>query len=737
MALSIVCKTQACHLSQRLFLAVSLLRVSPCLCAVSLCVVWMNKLKNRWDDQHGETLSDPELLLYRSHLLGSDLSITNFGGGNTSAKLLQPDPLTLEDTEVLWVKGSGGDLGSMAIEGFATAYLAKLLSLEARYQGLEQEDDMVAYLPHCTFNNNPCSPSIDTPLHAFLPFPHVDHMHPDAIIAIAASKRSKQLTETIFSGQLGWLPWQRPGFDLGLRIRDLVVNHTAQDRQPLRGIVLAGHGLFTWGETSKHCYENTLWAIDLAQEEIDSHSTSVAFGGLSPVLPDIDARTELVARLMPVLRASVSESQTKVGHFNDSPEILEFVNSANLETFAALGTSCPDHFLRTKIRPMIVPFAVLEQTKEAAKVTLDKALLEYRVAYADYYQKFADADSPAIRDPNPVVFLIPGIGMITFANNKTTARVAAEFYVNAVNVMREADRLDEYIGLPEKEAFSIEYWALEEAKLLRLPKPKALSGRIALVTGAVGAIGAAVAERLLREGAAVVLTDFDFPGLERVAENFQQIYGKDNVYHHYMDVTDELSVAKAFAGLTLQFGGVDILVASAGIASASPFEDMTVADWEKNFDVLGKGYFLAAREGYRLMQCAGSGSIIFIGSKNGLAAASEASAYASAKAAELHLARCLALEGAAFGIRVNSVNPDAVLAGSKIWSSEWRSARAKDNGIHEDQLADHYRKRSLLKKEVLPENVAEAVYFFASDASEKSTGNIINVDSGNAAAFPR
>lgn len=691
----------------------------------------MGNANLKWESDRVAGLSEAEKLLYRSNRLGNDLTVTNYGGGNTSAKLQGEDPISGEPTSVLWVKGSGGDLGSMGLGGFATLYLDRLLTLERKYRGAEFEDEMAGYFSHCTFNNNPRAASIDTPLHAFLPFAHIDHMHPDAVIAIAASRNGQRITEDIYDGAVGWLPWQRPGFDLALRMRDLV-----NGNPDLRGIVLGGHGLFTWGDESESCYETTLWAIDRAKSYLRSHEDKSAFGGVARPTLDSVNRREVAGRILPSIRALVSESQTKVGHFCDDPEILEFVTSKHLGSRAALGTSCPDHFLRTKIKPLIVPESIVTQG-EGAMDALQQSLVDYRDDYSDYYRRNADGTSPKMRDPNPVVCLIPGVGMATFAADKATARIASEFYINAVNVMREADRVDEYIGLDEREAFNIEYWALEEAKLQRLPDPKPMKGKVALITGAGGAIGAAVAERLLSEDAAVVLTDIDKKALDGVVGRLQQRFGPDNVRGISMDVTNEESVRAAFAGLTLEYGGLDVLVANAGIASSAPFEDTELSLWQTNVDVLATGYFLAAREAYRTMKNQQRGSIVFVGSKNALAAASGAAAYATAKAAELHLARCLALEGAPHGVRVNSVNPDAVLSGSKIWNSEWRSARARDHGVSEDQLADHYRSRSLLNQEVLPRDVAEAVYFFAGPDSAKSTGNILNVDAGNAAAFPR
>ncbi len=690
-------------------------------------------LESRWDDARASGLGPEQLLLYRSNLLGSDRRITNFGGGNTSAKIVMPDPLTGRDTRVLWVKGSGGDLGSMTLDGFATLYLEKLESLKGRYRGLAHEDEMVGYLPHCTFNLNTRVASIDTPLHAYVPYAHVDHMHPDALIAIAASRRSRELTEEIFAGEIGWLPWQRPGYDLGLRLGEL-----ARSQPRLKGVVLEAHGLFTWAESSKACYENTLRIIHRATEWLATHRVAAPFGG--PLCRALDERQrhEVIAALAPQLRGRVSAAQLKVGHFGDSPEVLEFVCSARLRELAHLGTSCPDHFLRTKIRPLVLAFDPAKPDVAGLVGSLDEALAAYRHEYTQYYERCRRPSSPAMRDPNPVVYLIPGVGMLTFARDKATARIAAEFYINAINVMRGASGVDEYVGLPEHEAFDIEYWLLEEAKLQRMPKPKSLAGRVALVTGGAGGIGRAVAVRLLSEGACVVLADIDRQALAETARQLQGRFGSDPLAVVPVDVTDERAVQEALDRAVLQFGGLDILVSNAGIASAAAFEDTELALWNRNIAVLATGYFLVSRAAYRILQRQKlPGSIVFVGSKNALAASANAAAYCTAKAAELHLARCLALEGASQGIRVNVVNPDAVLKGSKIWSGEWRAERAGAYNLKEEQLEEFYRSRSLLKREVYPEDVAEAVYFFASDLSAKSTGNVLNVDAGNAAAFTR
>jgi rhamnulose-1-phosphate aldolase/alcohol dehydrogenase len=686
-----------------------------------------------WDDRKAKSMSEPELLLYRSNLLGTDLRITNYGGGNTSAKLPAKDPLTGETVTVLWVKGSGGDLGSMKLDGFSTLYLDKLEGLKRLYRGLAHEDEMVGYLPHCTFNMNPRAASIDTPLHAFIPHRHVDHMHPDAAIAIAAAAASKNLTGEAFGPEIGWLPWQRPGFDLGLKLGEMAV------KQPhLKGIVLAGHGLFTWGETSRDCYENTLRVIRQADAWLRRKTAGkTVFGGKAMEPLDEARRRAIVSTLMPVIRGRISAKRPKVGHFNDSPEVLEFACAKDLKKLAALGTSCPDHFLRTKIRPLVLDFDPSAADPAKALSGLDAALDAYRADYAGYYERCKRPNSPAIRDPNPVVFLVPGVGMVTFAADKATARIAGEFYVNAINVMRGASTVDRYVGLDEQEAFDIEYWLLEEAKLQRMPKPKSLAGRVAFITGGAGGIGRATAESLLGEGACVALADIDPDRLEGTVEEFAGRHGKDRIWGVRLDVTDENAVLDAFAATARQFGGIDILVSNAGIASSAPIEDTSLELWDRNISVLATGYFLVSREAFRLMKAqAIGGSIVFIASKNAMAASPNASAYCTAKAAEVHLARCLALEGAPVGIRVNVVNPDAVLRGSNIWSGSWLQERAEAYNIPTDQLAEHYRQRSLLKLSVYPEDIAAAVRFFCTDAA-KSTGNILNVDAGNAIAFTR
>ncbi len=691
------------------------------------------RLANLWDEAKAAGMSESERLLYRSNLLGSDKRITNYGGGNTSAKVMEKDPLGGATVEVLWVKGSGGDVGTIKLDGFATLYMDKLNALKSIYRGVAFEDEMVGYLPHCTFNLNPRAASIDTPLHAYVPKKHVDHMHPDAIIAIAAAKNSRDLTAKIFGDDIGWLPWKRPGYELGLWLEKFCLENPRA-----RGVVLESHGLFTWGDTAKEAYETTVEIINKAIAWFEAENTKPAFGGAVKPALDAAARADVARKLMPVIRGLISADEKKVGHFDDSQAVLDFVTSKDLKPLAALGTSCPDHFLRTKIRPLVVDFDPVSPDADKTLTALPEAIAAYRADYAAYYERCKHDDSPAMRDPNAVVYLVPGVGMITFAKDKATARISGEFYVNAINVMRGASGVSTYVGLPEQEAFDIEYWLLEEAKLQRMPKPKSLAGRIALVTGGAGGIGKATANRLMQEGACVVLADIDETALAAAEGELSKRYGKDFVRSVSMNVTSETAVEGGFADALLAFGGLDILVSNAGLASSAAIEDTTLALWTKNIDILTTGYFLVSREAFRIFrQQKAGGNVVFVASKNGLAASPGASAYCTAKAAEIHLARCLALEGAAAQIRVNVVNPDAVLRGSKIWTGEWKEQRAAAYKMDVDDLEAHYRERSMLKLSVFPEDIAEAIYFLSSDMSAKSTGNIINVDAGNAQSFTR
>ncbi|NOR65879.1 MAG: bifunctional rhamnulose-1-phosphate aldolase/short-chain dehydrogenase, partial [Woeseiaceae bacterium] len=565
------------------------------------------ELENKWDDGVAAAMSEPELLQYRSNLLGSDLRITNFGGGNTSAKVDMTDPLTGNQETVLWVKGSGGDLGSMGLDGFSTLYLRKLIQLKSLYRGLEHEDEMVGYLPHCTFNLNPRTASIDTPLHAYVPHKHVDHMHPDSVIAIACTKNSRELTGKVFDGKMGWIGWQRPGFDLGLKLEEI-----ATSNPDLKGAILAGHGLFTWGDTSRGCYETTLEILQRAADWLAANNEAEAFGGARhPQSLDEGQRRNVAARLMPLLRGKITGNQSKVGHFNDAPEVLQFVNANQLEELAALGTSCPDHFLRTKICPFVVDFdpaaADLAEAIDATAVQLDEQVAAYRDLYTAYYERCKRHDSPAMRDPNAVVYLVPGVGMMTFAKDKATARIAGEFYINAINVMREANGVDEYVGLDEQDAFDIEYWLLEEAKLQRMPKPKNLAGKVAFITGGAGGIGGASAARMLQQGACVVLADIDEESLDSTVADLSGAFGRDVVLGVVCDVTKEESVAAAISFCTVGFGGLDIVVSNAGIASSAPLDETSLEMWDRNMSILVTGYFLASREAFKILKAQGTG----------------------------------------------------------------------------------------------------------------------------------
>jgi rhamnulose-1-phosphate aldolase/alcohol dehydrogenase len=692
-----------------------------------------------WDESVANSLAGDEvaLLVYRSNLLGADLRLTNYGGGNTSCKAMARDPLTGQETEVMWVKGSGGDLGSMKRSGLAALYLDRFRSLEKVYRGIQHEDEMVERFNHCIYDLQSKAPSIDTPLHGFLPFKHIDHLHPDAAIAIAAAKDGKRITAEIFSGQVGWVDWQRPGFDLGLKLRACL-----KENPGIRGIMLGSHGLFTWGDSAYESYINTLEVIERCADYIAKQESKnrPVFGGPAMDALSPDARMRQAALLAPILRGLCSAQQRMIGHFSDDARVLEFIGSKDLERLASMGTSCPDHFLRTKISPLVLNLPADADLSDNAEVhaKILPQFAAYRTMYADYYQQCKHPNSPAMRDPNPVVILYPGVGMFTFARDKQTARVAAEFYINAINVMRGAEAISSYTALPRQEAFNIEYWLLEEAKLQRMPKPKTLSGRVALVTGSGGGIGKAIARKFAQEGACVVLNDVDEERLHDAWIEFQQTLGKDIVYATPLNVSNAASIETAFAEAALAFGGVDILVNNAGISISKPIEEHTLEDWDRMYNILVKGQFLVSQAAVHTMRKQElGGDIINIVSKNALVAGPNNSGYGSAKAAQAHLSRLLAAELGPDKIRVNTVNPDAVITDSNIWAGGWAEGRAKAYGISVDQLPAYYAKRTLLNETILPEDIANACFAFVSGLLDKSTGNTLNVDGGIAPAFLR
>lgn len=692
-----------------------------------------------WEEAKASALKDDEvaLLIYRSNLLGADLRLTNYGGGNTSCKVISKDPLTGQDTEVMWVKGSGGDLGTLKRSGLAALYVDRLRSLKNVYRGIEFEDEMVELFNHCIFDLSSKAPSIDTPLHGFLPYKHIDHLHPDAAIAIAAAKDGKKITEELFGGSIGWVDWQRPGFDLGLQLRECVDQHPN-----LRGIMLGSHGLFTWGDTAYESYVNTLEVIEICAQYLEDNYGKIkpVFGGQKIESAPKEARTHKASQLAPVLRGFCSSETNMIGHFTDDARVLEFINSNDMERLAPMGTSCPDHFLRTKISPLVLNLAIDEDLNNVAalKEKLQPQFEAYRIMYAEYYNSCKHADSPAIRDANPVVILYPGVGMFTFAKNKQTARVAAEFYTNAINVMKGAETVSAYTSLPRQEAFNIEYWLLEEAKLQRMPKPKAISSRIALVTGSAGGIGKAIAKKFAEEGACVVLNDNDENRLSVAGEEFQKYYGNDVFATTVLDVTSADSIQKAMDVAALEFGGLDIVVNCAGLSISKPIEEHTEKDWDLLYDVLVKGQFLVTKAAVEIMRKQElGGDIINIVSKNALVSGPNNAGYGSAKAAQLHLSRLNAAELGKDSIRVNVVNPDAVIADSKIWEGAWAEGRAKAYGVDVKDLPAFYAKRTLLNEVILPEDIANGCYALVGGLLNKSTGNVINVDGGVAMAFVR
>jgi rhamnulose-1-phosphate aldolase/alcohol dehydrogenase len=677
--------------------------------------------------------SHPEVaaLLARSNRLGSDPRVTNYAGGNTSAKGTSTDPVTGRPAELLWVKGSGGDLGTLTESGLSVLRLDRLRALPDVYPGVDREDEMVAAFDFCAFGTGGAAPSIDTAMHGLVDSAHVDHLHPDSGIALATAADGERLTRECFGDRVAWVPWRRPGFQLGLDIAEI------QRRHPdAIGVVLGGHGITAWGPTSDACESRSLEIIASAQRFLDQHGSAEPFGALIPELeplPDA-ARRARAAALAPAIRGLASADRPQLGHFSDSPAVLDFLARSKHPELAARGTSCPDHFLRTKIRPLVLDLppsapvpAVLDRLAELHAA--------YRADYRRYYQQHATPSSPAMRGADPAIVLVPGVGMFSFGADKQTARVAGEFYLNAINVMRGAESVSAYAPISEAEKFRIEYWALEEAKLARRPAPGPLATRVALITGAGSGIGRAIARRLAAEGACVVVADRNEEAARTVAA---EIGTADVAAAVHADVTDEDGLDGALRDSVLAFGGIDLLVNNAGLSISKPLLDTTTADWDLQHDVMARGSFLMSREVVRVMKAQGmGGDIVYICSKNSLFAGPDNVAYGAAKADQAHQVRLLAAELGSLGIRVNGINPDGVVQGSGIFAGGWGAQRAAVYGVPEEELGAFYAQRTLLKKEVLPEHVAAAVVALTAGDLQLTTGLHIPVDGGVAAAFLR
>ena len=676
-------------------------------------------------------MSNPAVsdLLARSNRLGADPRNTNYAGGNTSAKGTGTDPVTAAPTELVWVKGSGGDLGTLQESGLAVLRLDRLRALAGVFPGVEREDEMVAAFDYCLHGRGGAAPSIDTAMHGLVDAPHVDHLHPDAGIALATAADGPALTKEIFGDRVLWVPWRRPGFQLGLDIA------AVQRANPQAiGVVLGGHGITAWGATSAECEANSLEIINTAAAWIAAHGREAPFGPLvhEPLADEV--RRERAAALFPIVRGLASTDRPQVGHYTDSEVVLDFVRRQRMPELAALGTSCPDHFLRTKVKPLVLDTAP-DASLEEVEVRLKELHAAYREDYRGYYERHATPDSPAMRGADPAIVLVPGVGMFSFGANKQTARVAGEFYVNAINVMHGAESVSTYAPIDEAEKFRIEYWALEEAKLQRMPKPKPLATRIAFVTGGGSGIGRAIALRLAAEGACVVVADRDFAAATSVAA---EIGGADIAVAVAADVTAEAEVATALRDAVLAFGGVDLVVNNAGLSISKPLLETTEADWDLQHDVMAKGSFLVAKAAAGIMIGQGlGGDIVYISSKNSLFAGPNNVAYGAAKADQAHQVRLLAAELGGHGIRVNGINPDGVVRGSGIFAGGWGAQRAAVYGVPESELGAYYAQRTLLKREVLPEHVANAVFVLTGGELSHTTGLHIPVDAGVAAAFLR
>ncbi|MFV0458854.1 MAG: bifunctional aldolase/short-chain dehydrogenase [Actinomycetales bacterium] len=675
--------------------------------------------------------STPSALIDRSNRLGSDPRTTNYAGGNTSAKGRQTDPVTGEETELLWVKGSGGDLGTLTEQGLAVLRLDRLRALVDVYPGVDREDEMVAAFDYCLHGKGGAAPSIDTAMHGLVDGTHVDHLHPDSGIAIATSAEGEALTKECFGDRVVWVPWRRPGFQLGLDICEV-----KRANPQAIGVILGGHGITAWGETSAECEANSLEIIRTAQDFIAARGVPEPFGPVRPgfePLPEV-SRRQRAAQLAPVIRGLASTDSPQVGHFDDRESVLDFLSRQKLAPLAELGTSCPDHFLRTKVRPMVLDLPA-DAPLEDAIARLRQLHEEYRSEYRAYYDRHADADSPALRGADPAIVLVPGVGMFSFGKNKQTARVAGEFYVNAINVMRGAEAISSYAPIEESEKFRIEYWALEEAKLARMPKPKPLASRVALVTGAGSGIGKAIAERLAAEGACVVVADLNPDGAQAVAEG---IGTTDQAVALAADVSSKEAVQAMFAQACLAFGGVDLIVNNAGLSISKPLLETTERDWDLQHSVMARGSFLVSQAAAKVLaDQAMGGDIVYISSKNSVFAGPNNVAYGAAKADQAHQVRLLAAELGEIGVRVNGVNPDGVVRGSGIFSGGWGASRAAVYGVAEEDLGAFYAQRTLLKREVLPESIAAAVFALTGGDLALTTGLHIPVDAGVPAAFLR
>ncbi|MFF9686948.1 bifunctional aldolase/short-chain dehydrogenase [Streptomyces sp. NPDC014623] len=677
------------------------------------------------------THAEVAALLERAHRIGSDPRNTNYAGGNASAKATETDPVTGGPAELLWVKGSGGDLGTLTEAGLAVLRLDRVRALKAVYPGVEREDEMVPAFDYCLHGKGGAAPSIDTAMHALVEAAHVDHLHPDSGIALACAADGEKLTAECFGDKVAWVGWRRPGFQLGLDIA------AVKEANPQAvGVILGGHGITAWGDTSEECERNALWMIRTAETFLEEHGREEPFG---PVLPgrealEEEARRERAAALAPVIRGLASTDRSQVGHFTDAAPVLDFLSRAEHPRLAALGTSCPDHFLRTKVSPLVLDLPA-DAPLEEAVARLGALHEEYRAAYRAYYERHAAPGSPAMRGADPAIVLVPGVGMFSFGKDKQTARVAGEFYLNAVNVMRGAEAVSTYAPIEESEKFRIEYWELEEAKLRRMPKAKALATRVALVTGAGSGIGKAIAHRLVAEGACVVVADLDSVNAAAVAE---ELGGPDKAVAVTADVTSEEQIADAFKAAALAFGGVDLVVNNAGISISKPLLETTARDWDLQHDIMARGSFLVSREAARMMRAQGlGGDLVYIVSKNAVFAGPNNIAYSATKADQAHQVRLLAAELGEHGIRVNGINPDGVVRGSGIFAAGWGAQRAATYGIEEEKLGEFYAQRTILKREVLPEHVADAVFALTAGDLTHTTGLHIPVDAGVAAAFLR